>query len=78
MSLAALLLLWRVAVSQDPIDALLAGNDPDADRAWVQPATPARQAPLLELVGPRQDWGVSASDASGTNRIESRPSRITK
>ncbi len=78
MSLAALLLLWRFAVSQDPTDALSWAAAQDADQAWVQPATPARQAPLVELGRRAQGWGVSDSEASGSNRIESRPSRITK
>jgi hypothetical protein len=78
VSLAALLLLWRFAVSQDPTDGLSWPAAQDADQAWVQPATPARQAPLVELGRRAQGWGVSDPDASGTKRIESRPSRITK
>ena len=78
MSLAALLLLWRFAVSQDPADALSWAATEDADQAWVQPATPARQAPLVELGRRAQGWGVSEAEASGSSRIESRPSRITK
>lgn len=78
MSLAALLLLWRFAVSQDPADALSWPAGHDGDHTWVQPATPARQAPLVELGRRAQGWGVSDPDASGTKRIESRPSRITK
>jgi len=78
MSLAALLLFWRLAVSQDPADALLEPVIPGVDQAWVQQAIPARRAPLAELTGEPQGWVVSDSEASGTNRIESRPRRITK
>jgi hypothetical protein len=78
VSLAALLLLWRFAVSLEPTDPLLGPAAQDGDQVWVQPATPARQAPLMELSGRAQGWGVSDSEASGSSRIESRPSRITK
>jgi hypothetical protein len=78
MSLAALLLLWRFAVSQDPADALLGPGVQGVDQPWVQQAIPARRAPLVELGRRAQGWGVSDSEASGSNRIESRPSRITK
>jgi hypothetical protein len=78
MSLAALLLLWRFAVIQDPADALLGPALEGVDQAWIQQAIPARRAPLAELGRQPQSWVVPDSGSSGINRIESRPRRITK
>jgi hypothetical protein len=78
MALAALLLFWRLAISQDPSDRLPRAETEGHDQAWVQPAIPSRQSPLATRQNSDQDWAVAVPDGSGSNRIESWPSRITK
>lgn len=78
MTLAALLLFWRLAISEDPGDRLAWPQPEGHDQAWVQQAIPSRQSPLETLQPPVQDWAPAASDGSGSNRIESWPSRIMK
>jgi len=78
MALAALLLVWRLAISQDPADVLPWPEPEGDDRAWVEPAIPSRRSPLETLQPLGQDWAAAASDGSGSKRIESWPSRIMK
>ena len=78
MALAALLLFWRLAISQDPSDRLPWPETEGHGQAWVQPAIPSRRSPLATRQQSDQDWALAVPDGSGSNRIESWPSRITK
>jgi hypothetical protein len=78
MALAALLLFWRLAISQDPSDRLPWPETEGHGQAWVQPAIPSRRSPLETSQQSDQDRALAVPDGSGSNRIESWPSRITK
>jgi len=55
MTLAALLLFWRLAISEDPGDRLAWPQPEGHDQAWVQQAIPSRRSPLETLQPPVQD-----------------------